>query len=435
MDKLSRKQTQVYVEGHGCSASLADTEIITGIIGHEGFAITDTPSKADVSVLVTCSVKSITEARMIERIKDLSHDGRKLIVAGCLPKADPKKILSISPSLSMIGPGDVDKIVPAVESTLENHHFVSLSSSKLVKVGLPRSRRNQTIGIVEIASGCLSACTFCQVKLVKGTVFSYPEKDIIDEVKSMVSSGVREIWLTSTDNAAYGRDSRSSLSDLVRKIANLDGDFMIRVGMMNPLLTDSQRDELIEIFNHDKVFKFLHLPVQSGSNRILKLMRRGYDVEDYLQTVRTFRESVKDLTLSTDIIVGFPSETEEDFQDSLQLIKDSQPDVLNLSRFGAREGTSAAVMPNQVTPAVSKQRSRVMSQYWRSVSLARNRKWISWRGTALVDETVRGAVIARNPSYKPCVIKSDSSKVSVGEKVTVKIFGATPFTLRAELSN
>src|SRR5579863_51810 len=299
--------------------------------------------------------------------------------------------------MSLAGPENLDKIVPMIHDALEGRRSEAIEYRKLVKLGMPRTRRNQAIGIVEIASGCLSSCTFCQVKLVKGTVFSYPESQIVEEAATLIRSGAKEVWLTSTDNSAYGRDSKTTLAKLLEKICALEGDFKVRVGMMNPLLTRGKMlDDLISSFLHPKVFKFLHLPVQSGSNRILSLMQRGYSIEDYYATVEAFRAAIPRLTLSTDMIVGFPTETEEDFQASLDLLKSSRPDVLNLSRLGAREGTKASLMEGQVAPEISKDRSRRMTLLWRKLALENNQKWVGWQGVAIVDEKVnKGAYVAR----------------------------------------
>jgi threonylcarbamoyladenosine tRNA methylthiotransferase CDKAL1 len=426
-------QKKVYIEGHGCSASFADTEILRGMISQGGYDLVDDDSAADVNVLVTCSVKSVTEERMFERIRSLSNEGKKLIVAGCLPKANPARIEKFRPGLSMIGPNNLDSIFPTIEATLSGRSLVSVESRKLVKTGLPRSRINKVIGIVEISSGCLSSCTFCQVKLVKGTVFSYPEVEIIKEVEQMVSQGVKEIWLTSTDNAAYGRDSHSSLPRLVRRVTSIPGDFVVRLGMMNPLLMGGILDELIDSFKNEKVFKFLHLPVQSGCDRILKLMQRGYLVEDFYRTLDAFRCEIPDLTLSTDIIVGFPTETESEFRESIELLKKVKPDVVNLSRFGARPGTKASTMDSQTSPEISKERSTEMTILIRRLSRERNEKWIGWSGKVLIDEVVKNAVVGRNFAYKPCLLSGKEDSEKLGRRMELSVVGATASTLHAEL--
>ncbi|MHB1868763.1 MAG: tRNA (N(6)-L-threonylcarbamoyladenosine(37)-C(2))-methylthiotransferase [Nitrososphaerales archaeon] len=426
---------KIYVEGHGCSASLADTEILRGMIEQGGYELVEDQDGADLSVLVTCSVKSVTEQRMLSRIRNISQQGKnKLIVAGCLPKADPSKITKINQNLSMFGPGNLDRIIPTIERTLAGGQMISLESKKLVKVGLPRSRLNRIVGVVEISSGCLSSCTFCQVKLVKGTVFSYPEEQIVDEARTLVSEGAKEIWLTSTDNAAYGRDAKTTLPGLIRRVTSIPGDFKVRVGMMNPLLTDRLVDELVECIQHEKVFKFIHLPVQSGSDRILNEMQRGYTVEDFCEMVDAFRAAIPWISLSTDMIVGFPSETESEFEESQELLKKVRPDVVNISRFGARDGTKAAVMDGQVESKTAKDRSTRMTALVRQIQRETNSKWVGWTGTVLIDEIVKDAVVGRNFAYKPCLFEKYQLPFGgemLGKELKAKITDFTSSTLRA----
>jgi threonylcarbamoyladenosine tRNA methylthiotransferase CDKAL1 len=427
---------KIFIEGHGCSASLADTEIMRGLVEHEGYELVESEDQADLSVLVTCTVKSVTEQRMLSRIRELSIGSRKVVVAGCLPKADPEKVRVIDRGMSMIGPGNLDGLLPTIRSTLQGETLVSLQPKKLVKTGMPRNRFNKTIGIVEISSGCLSSCTFCQVKLVKGVVFSYPENEIVDEARRFISEGAREIWLTSTDNAAYGRDSKTSLPSLIRKVCALDGDFKVRIGMMNPLITDRIFEELIDCLKDEKVFKFVHLPVQSGSDRILLEMQRGYTVNEFESTVARLRKEIPELTLSTDFIVGFPTESDSEFEESMRLVERTRPDVLNLSRFGARSGTKAAVMSGQISPEEAKRRSRIMTEAARRIQNQTNARWVGWRGTALVDEKVRGAFVARNFAYKPCLVKEPQNEridFLLGKDVALEIVASTAATLHAVL--
>lgn len=435
--RTNESGTKIYVEGHGCSASFADTEMIQGALSNGGYLLVDDSREADLNIIVTCGVKSVTEQRMISRISQLSSDGKKLIVAGCLPKADPDKILKMNPNFTLIGPDNLDVLLPAVKATISGDQLVSIESKRLVKLGMPRTRKNKVVGIVEIASGCLSSCTFCQVKLVKGTVFSYPEEQIIREAERLIEQGAREIWLTSTDNSAYGRDSRTNIAHLLSKICEIEGEFMVRVGMMNPLLTQKNQDELIDSFSHPKVFKFLHLPVQSGSDRILREMQRGYSADSYFETVRAFRSKLPCLTLSTDIIVGFPSESESEFEESMELIRLSRPDIVNISRFGAREGTKAAIMDNQIDSRRSKDRSTRMTHLVKEISAHNNRDWMNWKGQVLLDEVGKGAVIGRNFAYKPCVIVEEeflSGEPPLGEFAIVRVCDFTSSTLRATLA-
>jgi threonylcarbamoyladenosine tRNA methylthiotransferase CDKAL1 len=419
--------SRIYIEAHGCSASYADSEMISGTLEHSGYDIVDEPDDADISILVTCSVKTVTQQRMEHRIKELSKTNSKLIIGGCFPKADKKRVEDLNPNASLIGPNGIHNTLDVVKQTLEGRRVVFLEDVKQPKLLLPRTRKNLVVGIVEISSGCLSACTFCQVKLVKGVLFSYPKQEIINEVKNFVSQGCKEIWLTSTDNSCYGREIKTNLAELLDEVCKIDGDFLVRVGMMNPLLTERILDKLVVSFQNSKVFKFLHLPVQSGSNRILNEMRRGYTVENFLSVVEKFRATIKDLTLSTDIIVGFPGENQTDFDRTLDLLHQVRPDVVNLSRYGARPGTLAASMPYKIDGKEMKRRSSIVSKICREISFERNQRWVGWRGKVLVDEKVRNGFVGRNFAYKPVVVKQ--SDFEVGQNIIVTISGASSSTL------
>ena len=195
---------------------------------------------------------------------------------------------------------------------------------------------------MEIASGCMSECTFCQTKLSKGDLVSYRLGDIVRQVKTEIKDGCKEVWLTSTDNGCYGFDIGTDLPSLINAVVEIQEDYMIRVGMMNPMYMPRIKDKLIESYDNNKVFKFIHIPVQSGSNRVLHDMKRGHTVETFREIVKKVRDRFGQFTISTDIIVGFPSETEEDFEKTVSLLDATRPDVVNLSRYSARPGTDAA---------------------------------------------------------------------------------------------
>ncbi len=417
----------VYVEAYGCSASLADSEMIMGLLQKSDFQLANSPEEADVNVIVTCTVKTVTSQRMSNRIQSLTNLAKPLVVAGCMPKTERSIIEKINPLATLLGPNTVDKAVDAVSAALRGERAILIEDSKAPKVGLPRFRVNPVVGVVEISTGCLSSCTFCQVKIAKGVLRSFPPTDIVKEVEQSVAEGCNEIWLTSTDNSCYGREIGSSLPELLQMVCDVPGNFFVRVGMMNPLLTRKIIDELLEVYRNPRIFKFLHIPVQSGSNRILKLMRRGYTVEDFYQMVSRARELFPDITISTDIIVGFPSETDEDFRETVELVTKSRPSVVNLSRYGARPGTVAAEM-SQLSVMAVKRRSNNLHGIIKEVQLENNKRWIGWTGEALIDEEVKGAMVARNFAYKPIVIKG---KVPIGRIVRAQVTGVTSSCLTA----
>ncbi|HKU50397.1 MAG TPA: tRNA (N(6)-L-threonylcarbamoyladenosine(37)-C(2))-methylthiotransferase, partial [Nitrososphaera sp.] len=323
---------KVWVEAYGCSASMADSEMISGMLSSAGYEIAKSQAEGTLSVIVTCSVKDTTEHRMVGRIKALRSSGKPLVVAGCLPKADRSKVEALAPDAGLLGPASIDRIADVAGSVLAGRRMVALEDSPFHKVNIPRIRLNPAVSIVEIASGCMSACTFCQTKLAKGALRSYRIGDIVRQVQSDVDCGCREVWLTSTDNGCYGLDIGSDLVDLLSACCAVEGEFKIRLGMMNPMYLPGIIDRLVDVFReNEKLFKFIHMPVESGSDRVLRLMKRGHGSKSFLDSVREFREKIPEMTISTDIIVGFPTESEEDFGNTLELVSKSQPDIINLS--------------------------------------------------------------------------------------------------------
>ncbi|MEM4311963.1 MAG: tRNA (N(6)-L-threonylcarbamoyladenosine(37)-C(2))-methylthiotransferase [Nitrososphaerales archaeon] len=422
---------RVYVEAYGCSASFSDAEMIMGSLMRSGYRLVNSELEADLNLIVTCSVKSPTANKMYHRIKELTHLNKPLVVAGCLPKAEKEYVERINPKASLMGPDNVHSVVEVVDSTLRGKKVLALKKNSKPKLLLPKQRINPVIGIVEIASGCLSSCTFCQVKLVKGRLVSYPVNLVLEEVRSCLRDGCKELWLTSTDCGCYGFDIRTNLASLIKEICNIEGDFMIRVGMMNPThLRRKLLEELIEAYYEDKVFKFLHIPVESGSNRILKLMKRGYSIEDFLEIVERIRASIPNLSLSTDIIVGFPTETDEDFLKTYELVKSLEFDVVNLSKYGDRFGTEASKMPKLNTKIV-KERSLELYRLIRDIGVRKMQRWIGWEGDVLIDEKAPNGVIGRNLFYKPIVIREDKG---LGSWVKVKVIKANPSCLIAEMN-
>ncbi|HJJ23577.1 MAG TPA: tRNA (N(6)-L-threonylcarbamoyladenosine(37)-C(2))-methylthiotransferase [Nitrosopumilus sp.] len=410
---------KIFVEAYGCSASFADSEMISGLILNGGHTLVDNSSESDLNVIVTCSVKDVTANKMIHRIKSLKS--KPLVVAGCFPKAEKNTVEKFVENASLLGPNSLGKTLQVIDSTLNGRKQIALEDSDLSKVGLPKVRLNPVVGIVEIASGCMSECTFCQTKLSKGDLSSYRLGDIVRQVQTEIKEGCKEVWLTSTDNGCYGFDIGTDLPSLVNAVVEIPDDFMIRVGMMNPMYMPRIKEDLIKSFDNDKVFKFLHIPVQSGSDKVLHDMKRGHTVNTYREIVKNAKERFGDFTISTDIIVGFPSETEKDFQKTVSLLDETKPDVVNLSKYSARPGTDAAEL-EQIDAAEVKRRSKIVFEQISKLSMESNRKWIGWRGKVLFDEKTDEGIKGRNFAYKPIFVRD---QVEIGQSHTVEITDAT----------
>ncbi|MBC8497691.1 radical SAM protein, partial [Candidatus Bathyarchaeota archaeon] len=263
----------------------------------------------------------------------------------------------------------------------------------------------------------------------RGRLRSFPPGMIVEDARQAIEGGCREIWVTAEDTASY-RDGDVRLPGLLDSITGLEGRFYVRVGMMTPNQAEPILDDLIEAYRLDKVFKFLHVPVQSGNDEVLRRMGRRYTVADFRGLVARFREAIPDLSLSTDIICGFPGETEGQFADSVRLVEEMGLDALNISRFWPRPGTEAAELDGQLHGRETKGRSRELSSLWRSLLAERNQSWVGWEGEAVIDEEGRdGTMVGRNLAYKPIVVKSP---VLLGDIVTVKITEAKSSYLLGE---
>ena len=410
---------KIFVEAYGCSASFADSEMISGLIVNGGHTLATDSTESDLNLIVTCSVKDTTADKMMYRIKSLKT--KPLIVAGCLPKAEKENVEKFTENASLLGPNSLGKTLDVINSTLAGTKQIALEDSDVSKVGLPKVRLNPTVGIVEIASGCMSECTFCQTKLSKGDLSSYRLGDIVRQVETEIKEGCKEVWLTSTDNGCYGLDIGTDLPTLVNSVSEIKEDFMIRVGMMNPMYMPRIKEKLIESYDNDKVFKFLHIPVQSGSDKVLNDMKRGHTSQTFREIVKKTKEKFENFTISTDIIVGFPSETEEDFQKTVRLLEETKPDVVNLSKYSARPGTDAAEL-KQIDAAEIKRRSKVIFEQINKISLESNKKWIGWKGKVLFDENTEEGIKGRNYAYKPIAVQED---VKIGDSHIVEIIDAT----------
>lgn len=422
--------TRIFAEAYGCSANFADYEAAMGLLSEAGFQLTENPKDSDLLMVFTCVVKTPTERKMIRRIRELQASGKPLVVAGCLPKAEEALIIEMAPKASLMGPNSMLQVVDVVEETLKGVKVQALEDMLVPKTCLPRARLNPVIHIAPISSGCLGDCSYCIVKLARGRLFSYPLEAIMEDASKAVSSGAKEVWVTSQDTAAYNSNG-ARLPDLLEALCAIEGKFYLRVGMMTPNTALSILDDLVIVFKKDKVFKFLHLPVQSGNDEILKKMNRRYETNDFKHIVTRFREEIPEVTVSTDIICGFPSETGEQFKDSLRLVDEVKPDVVNISRFGPRPGTEAAKMHHQIPGWEIKRRSRLLAQLCRRVSAEKNRLWIGWSDEVLIDEKGRGETwMGRNYAYKTVVLERDAR---YGDFVQVRIVDARPQYLLGEL--
>ena len=417
---------KICIKTFGCSLNFADSERIRAALKERGFELCDTIDEAALVVLNSCAVKGPTEKKFFALLDKLNQQHKKIVIAGCISQAMPEKLNEYS----KIGTDQLDAIGDVAEETLSGNVISVLVKEKKNKLTLASDRQNPLLEIIPISTGCKGSCTFCITKKARGVFCSNPAKDIIECVKKAKDEGVKEVYLTSQDNGCWGFDNDTDLAELLTEICKIEGNYMIRVGMANPNHVLKILDKLIQAFKHPRVYKFLHIPVQSGNNYVLEDMKRGYQVEDYIHIVNSFKKEIPNITISTDIIIGYPTESDAFFKDTVNLIKETKPDIMNLSRFWPRPHTIAADL-EQLPGGVVKERVIEATSIFNWTAYEYNKRWKGWEGKVLITEKGKDeSFIGRNFAYKQIILHEN---VEIGKWYNVKVIDSTNHDLRAKL--
>lgn len=385
------RNVSVYIRTFGCTYNHGDTRKLIEILMQQGCRISGSPHDADVIIINSCTVVEST-ARKVLRLIAAYRDSR-LYITGCMPAVEADRILAVS-TPSFIPP-------VCIQEAYRLHPVI----------------RKSVPGIVQVAQGCLGNCSYCITKNARGPLVSFPGDEIICQVKKHIDLGAVEIQLTAQDISAWGYDTGESLPFLLKTISLLHGEFRVRIGMMNPATLKRVMPDLLSAFEGDKIFKFIHMPIQSGSDTVLKRMRRGYTAADCIALIDRFRERFPDFTIMTDMIVGFPGESEEDFLKSLDLIRKIRPNKVNITRFSKRRGTGMEEV-HDFTDYIKKKRSRMMNACAEEVYHSLNTPWIGKPVPFIVTEKIKeGSVVARTPLYQGVVLKEDLPIGTTGEAI------------------
>jgi len=375
------RNRSVYIETYGCRFNFGDTAKLVEVLRYQGCTIQESPDGAEVIIMNTCTVVGPTERRMLRRLAGFRN--RELIVTGCMPRVQREAILGVC-SPVFIDPETIQELYRPVGTVAGGG-----------------------VGIVQLAQGCSGTCTYCITRFARGPLKSFTKKEILSQVRTFVRAGAREIQLTAQDVSAWGQDTGDSLPDLLRALDRIPGEYRIRVGMMNPAAVKGQTGDLVDAFFGDHIFRFIHIPVQSGSDRILRRMGRQYTVAQFEEVVRSFRQRYPEITIATDIIVGFCGETASDFQASLDLIRRVQPAKVNVTRFSRRPLTPLS-REKDFPDHIKKDRSRAMNAVAEEVYSATNARQIGRAVPFMVTELLRKeSVMARTPDYTGIVIRED----------------------------
>lgn len=406
---------KLLVESYGCSLNRGEgAEFVEAAIA-AGHSLTDLDSEADAAVLFTCGVIETTERRMLKRISQLSKIDN-ILICGCLGEIVPEKIKYAAPKAMIFPP---------------SAHLAALDCLGKGDAAEYDIKSTGIVRILPIASGCSGECAYCVTRLARGELKSRSPDEIAKRARALIEGGAAEIHLCAQDTAIYGDDCDAGLDYLISRISEIEGDFMLRIGMMKPDSALDGIDKILAAYDNEKVFKFLHLPVQSGSDAVLERMGRGYAVADFQTVLNLFRAKFPDSTISTDIITGFPGETDKEFEKTLWLIGEIKPDVVNVTRFSARPGTRAVEMKNQVPGRISKDRSRLLTELRFEITANIKRGRAGKVVRALATE-MRGAgkTFLRTDNYWPIV--ADGEK-ELGKWYSVEITGYVKTHLLGEI--
>jgi MiaB-like tRNA modifying enzyme len=402
-----------HIETYGCTSNRGETQQIERSLREGGHHPAEGPEEADVAILNTCTVLEKTEQNMLKRAAELdATTPGDLVITGCMAIAQGEQFREAGLDAEVLHWDDVPQHVLNGECPT-----VTPDTEPVL---------NGVVGILPIARGCMSDCSYCITKQATGRIDSPPVEENVEKARALVHAGAKEIRITGQDTGVYGWDTNrgeSLLPDLLDRICDIDGEFRVRVGMANPKGVHGVREELARVFaDNDELYNFLHAPVQSGSDDVLADMRRQHAVDEYVEVVETFDEYLDYWTLSTDFIVGFPTEEPADHEQSMALMRETRPEKINVTRFSKRPGTDAADMKG-LGGQTKKDRSKAMSELKMDLVGEAYEEMVGTEQSVLLTEDGREeSLVGYDEAYRQVVIADGEERgLEVGDTVDVAI--------------
>lgn len=410
------KKVAIYILG--CRVNQSEGESFMEYFKENGFEVIDFNDIADIYLIHTCTVTSQADSKsrqMIRKAKKTNPEG-KVIVTGCYAQTEPGTLLGMPEVDLVIGMRDRNKILELLGE--EKSHILELKRDQKfedLKLATPETTR----AFLKIQEGCESFCSYCIIPIARGPVKSRPLDSIIEEIKMLEGKGYKEIILTGIHAGAYGKDTKSSITQLMKKIIEETNMPRIRFGSLDP---NEITDEFIELFKNERFMPHIHLALQSGSDTILKRMNRKYDTRLYRDVINKLRVAKGPiLSVTTDIMVGFPGETDGEHQESMTFIKEVMIDNLHIFKYSKRKGTRAAVFPDQVDDQVKKTRAKDMA----NLRDALHRKFLEnlfgMRMNVLVEKNKDGMIEGHSDNFIKVIIDGNNEKIAENSIVTVDI--------------
>jgi tRNA-2-methylthio-N6-dimethylallyladenosine synthase len=422
---------RVYIETYGCQMNVADTELILGHLGGEGYAVSEDPTDADVLLVNTCAVRDNAEQRVIGRLGELKRHKRAgdvLGVVGCMAQRLGAGLLDQVPHVDLVvGPDGYRGLPDLIANALDGMRVADVEFKSWEHYeDVPAHRMaDRASAFVTVQRGCDYRCTFCIVPMTRGRERSRKLGDVLREVNQLAQGAVTEVTLLGQTVNSYA-DGEHDFADLLRAVGAVDGIRRVRFTSPYPNdFTDRTIETMAEV---DPVCEHVHLPVQSGSSRVLKRMGRRYDRARYLECVDRLRKAIPDLAITTDIIVGFPGETDDDFRDTETLVRDVEFDDAFTFKYSPRDGTGAVRLPDPVPEHLSGRRLEQLIATVREVSRRRNLRLVGSVHEVLVEKQARrgGRLQARTRTNK--IVLVDGPPEWIGSYRSVRLVGTTGAT-------
>jgi tRNA-2-methylthio-N6-dimethylallyladenosine synthase len=425
------QQKFFYIETRGCQMNFHDSEKIVGILKREGYIPTDQPQKADLIIFNTCSIRKKPEEKLFSalgRLKALKRQKPflKIAVCGCIAQQQGSELLKRAPHIDYIfGPQNIGRL-PNILSM--DTAVMTEDNPELPLEELPAERVNGVKASVTVMFGCDNFCSYCVVPYTRGRELSRPLKKIVEEVRALAEEGYKEVQLLGQNVNSY-RDGEYDFADLLRHINDIKGIERIRFITSHP--RDLSEKLIRTMAELEKVCEHLHLPIQSGSDRILELMNRGYTYGEYKRKVDLLRHHIPEIAITTDIIAGFPSETEEDHSLTIKALEEIQYDGIFAFKYSRRPGTKAAEMPEQIPEDIKSRRLSEILKLQDSITLKKNNALISSIQEVLVEgKNEAGETISRTRTNKIVILDKEFPS---GTTLKVKITGARIHSLFAQV--
>lgn len=421
---------RVYIETYGCQMNVADTELMFGVLGRDGYERTDEPAEADVLLVNTCAVRDNAEQRVIGRVGELQRHKRPgdvLGVVGCMAQRLGPRLLDGAPKVDLVvGPDAYRNLALLIGQAASGQRLADTEFRSWEHYeDVPPVREPGATQFVTVQRGCDYRCTFCIVPYTRGPERSRAQADVVAEVRTLVEQGTTEVTLLGQTVNSY-HDGAHDFADLLRAVGAVDG--LRRLRFTSPYPTEFTPRVIDAMATVAAVCEHVHLPVQSGSNAVLKRMLRRYTRERYLEVVAALRAAISGITFSTDIIVGFPGETETDFAETLSLVAEAELDDAYTFKYSVREGTPAVRIPDHVDDAVASERLNRLIETVRATTRRKNASRVGEEHEVLVERPARRGGMMLGRTRTNLLVLLDLPATAAGDYHRVRLTGTTGST-------